>query len=77
GRLFGEVPLPPSSFLVLKKNPRIRLPLLKIDDAALLGIRRFVKEREIDILHAHNLAPLIYAGLATKLMARRPTLVYT
>ena len=52
---------------------------LSVDLARILRIRRFVRDRQIDVLHAHNIGPLVYAGVATRLipMRRRPQLVYS
>lgn len=81
GKMAADVDLPAENRLVLEKNPDRRLPIVgvSVDLSLFTRIRRFCADREIDILHTHNLAPLLYAGLATRLppMRRRPRLVYT
>ncbi len=81
GKLADNVDLPAESRLILKKDPERRLPVIGMHvDMSLLGaIRRFVKGKRIEVLHAHNLAPLFYAGVATRVlpMIRRPALVYS
>ena len=76
GALFGDPHLPPERGLVIKKQVRQFGPVA-IDFRAIAEIRRFVKERNIELLHAHNRAPLIYAGIAARLAPRRPALVYS
>jgi glycosyltransferase involved in cell wall biosynthesis len=78
GRLFAEVGLPPERCLVLDKAPdvglreRLRTPIL------LARLRRFFRARGVEVVHAHNLAPLLYGGLAARLLgARRPAVVYS
>lgn len=78
GKLFSQVELPPSACLVLDKNPvvgtfeeRSRVPLL------MYRIAKFLRERRVDILDVHNLAPLIYAGGAARLLPSGPRVVYT
>jgi glycosyltransferase involved in cell wall biosynthesis len=81
GKMADDVDLPPDCRLVLKKNPDRRLPLVgvNIDTSLFTAIRRFVRDKGIRVLHAHNLAPLLYAGIATRLipMRNRPALVYS
>jgi glycosyltransferase involved in cell wall biosynthesis len=84
GRMAADVDLPQENRLVLQRKPGVRLPIIGLTvDPSLLPvfgrIRRFVREKKIDVLHAHNLGPLIYAGVATRLipMRRRPQLVYS
>jgi len=77
GKLWRDVAVPPERALVLQKQARVRLPGLQVDDAAIRAIRGFVREHRIDVVHTHNLAPLVYAGLATRLMPDRPQVVYT
>jgi glycosyltransferase involved in cell wall biosynthesis len=78
GRLFEQVALPAERRLVLDKSPevglaeRLRLP------AQLLRIRRFLRAQRVDVVHAHNLAPLLYGGLAARLLGPgRPVVVYS
>ncbi|WP_438021253.1 glycosyltransferase [Sorangium sp. So ce315] len=77
GRLFPEVKLPRSRCLVITKDLRPVLPGLKSDPEALLWIRRFFHQRAVDIVHVHNRAPLIFAGMAARLLRNRPMIVYS
>jgi glycosyltransferase involved in cell wall biosynthesis len=81
GKMSVDVHLPPENRLVLEKKAGVRVPLLgvTIDHSRLRAIRRFVRVRRIDVLHAHNIGPLIQAGVATRLipMRRRPRIVYS
>lgn len=77
GRLFPEVKLPRSRCLVITKDLRPVLPGLKSDPEALLWIRRFFHQRAVDIVHVHNRAPLIFAGMAARLLRNRPMVVYS
>ncbi|WP_437738474.1 glycosyltransferase [Sorangium sp. So ce1335] len=77
GRLFPEVKLPRSRCLVITKDLRPVLPGLKSDPEALLWIRRFFHQRGVDIVHVHNRAPLIFAGMASRLLRNRPVVVYS
>jgi glycosyltransferase involved in cell wall biosynthesis len=81
GKMAHAIDLPTENRLVLKKNPERKLPIIGVNvDISLFGaIRQFVKHKRIRILHAHNLAPLLYAGVATRLlpMLNRPALVYS
>lgn len=77
GKLFSQVDLPASSCLVLDKDPvvrgweRAKVPLL------LRRIVEFLRDRRVDILNVHNLAPLIYAGGAARLLRSGPRVIYT
>jgi glycosyltransferase involved in cell wall biosynthesis len=81
GKMADEVDLPASSRLVLHKNPSRRIQILgvNVDTALFRPIRQFVRDKGIVVLHAHNLAPLIYAGIATRLlpMRNRPAVAYS
>jgi glycosyltransferase involved in cell wall biosynthesis len=82
GALFDTLPLPASSCLVLCKDPRPLIPrtsFLRFDVHALRAVRSFVYAHELDVVHAHNLAPLLYAGLGARarLRGKRATVVYT
>jgi len=78
GKLFSQVELPPSACLVLDKDPdvgtmreRARVPF------HMYRIARFLRRRKVDILNVHNLAPLIYAGGAGRMLPSGPRVVYT
>ena len=81
GKMAGDVDLPPDHRLILEKDPRRRVPVVgvNVDTSLFTAIRRFARDKRLDVLHTHNLAPLIYAGLATRLvpMRRRPAIVYS
>jgi glycosyltransferase involved in cell wall biosynthesis len=81
GKMAADVDLPPENRLVLERKDGFRVPFLgvHVDPARLYKIRRFVKERRIAVLHAHNIGPLIYAGVAIRIlpMVRRPQIVYS
>jgi glycosyltransferase involved in cell wall biosynthesis len=76
GRLFGAVDLPRDSVLVLHKRTTARLGM-NVDVDVIWRIRRFLADRQIDVVHAHNLAPLTYAGAAARTLRHRPRIVYT
>jgi glycosyltransferase involved in cell wall biosynthesis len=75
------VDLPEENRLVLDRTQAVRLPIVgvSVDPTRLHRIRRFVRDRQIHVLHAHNVGPLVYAGVATRLipMRRRPQIVYS
>ena len=76
GELFGDAKLASEATLVLEKRQKNYLGL-NFDLSALAAIRRFVSRRSIRLVHAHNAAPLIYAGLASRSLAGRPHIVYS
>jgi glycosyltransferase involved in cell wall biosynthesis len=81
GKMAADVDLPEENRLVLERKDGIRLPFLgvSVDPSRLYKIRRFVQAKQIAVLHAHNIGPLIYAGVATRIipMRRRPQVVYS
>ena len=81
GKMADHIDLPAENRLVLKKNPERRLPVIgaHVDPSLFAAIRKFVKSKHIDVMHAHNLAPLLYAGVSTRLlpMWNRPAIVYS
>lgn len=80
GRMFEEQPLPLERTLVLQKTPR-KLGPIAVDPVALWRLRRWLLERDVQLLHAHNLAPLAYSGLVARTAWRpgrgRPRVVYS
>jgi glycosyltransferase involved in cell wall biosynthesis len=51
---------------------RLRIP------ATLMRIGKFLREREVEVVHAHNLAPLLYGGLASRMRGPwRPSVLYS
>lgn len=77
GKLFDQVDLPASQCLVLHKRAKVSFMVGNFDLGVARAIRRFLSDNRIDIVHAHNLAPLIYGGLAARLTRPRPRIVYT
>ena len=77
GKLFDEIDLPRGRCLVLEKNPWLDIGIGKVDPNLLPPIRHFFAANKIDIVHAHNLAPLIFAGTAARLCRPRPLVVYS
>jgi glycosyltransferase involved in cell wall biosynthesis len=80
GKMFPDQPLPLSQTLVLQKKPR-KIGPVSIDVGLLLSLRNWLRKHRIDVVHAHNFAPLFYAGLASRLawgpIGGRPRVVYT
>ena len=80
GRMFADVPLARDRVMVLRKSP-LKTGPVALDPGALWRLRHWILERRIELLHAHNLAPLVYAGLAARMAWRpwrgRPRVVYT
>jgi glycosyltransferase involved in cell wall biosynthesis len=76
GKLFGDAKLASDSTLVLEKRQKSYLGL-SLDLSALAAIRRFVSQRSIRLIHTHNAAPLIYGGLASRTLLRRPRIIYS
>jgi glycosyltransferase involved in cell wall biosynthesis len=76
GKLFCDAKLASEATLVLEKRQRSYLGL-NLDLPALAAIRRFVFQRSIRLIHAHNAAPLIYSGLASRTLVRRPHIIYS
>ena len=81
GKLAGDIDVPDERRLVLNKGSGWRLPVVgvSVDVPLFQRLRRFVRDNRIDILHAHNLAPFVYAAVATRLvpLRRRPRIVYS
>jgi len=76
GKLFCEAKLASEATLVLEKRERSYLGL-NLDLSALAAIRQFVRQRSIRLIHAHNAAPLIYSGISSRTLSRRPHVIYT
>lgn len=70
GELFDGVKPYITDSLVLSKRPGIDIPTI-------LKIRSYIKKNRISVVHTHNLSPLVYAGLASKLFIRHINHVYT
>ncbi len=76
GKLFPELRLPRENCLVLEKR-QTKLGPVSVDFEALRDVRAFIAEKRIDIVHAHNAAPLIYAGLALRGTFPRASMLYS
>lgn len=80
GRLAGELGLPASQCLFLRKGRGVGLPFLRVDASVLAALAKFFRENQIALVHAHNLAPLVYGGLAARTLGwsgSRPRVLYT
>jgi glycosyltransferase involved in cell wall biosynthesis len=78
GTLFSEVNISPDNVLVFNKLKHARrFGPLQFDPSIIISMRRYFIERKIDIVHSHNAAPLIYAGIAAKICPRGPIVVYS
>jgi glycosyltransferase involved in cell wall biosynthesis len=78
GRLFDTVEVPRERCLVLDKLPRLTIAERLRAPSLMLRIGRFLRERDIDVAHVHNLAPLLYGGLPARLLGpARPAVIYS
>lgn len=77
GKLFDQVPLPADHVLVLDKSGARRIGPFSFDPSVLTRMARFFFERDVRLVHAHNLAPLVFAGVAARLVVPRPKVVYS
>ncbi len=77
GKLFDRLNLDPSACLVLDKSNAIQTPVGKFDPMMLFRLRAFFQHHAVSIVHAHNVAPLVYGGFACRLGWRRPTVIYS
>ena len=77
GALFDRVDLDESACLVLDKSSARSTPIGSFDPRMISKLRRFFLCRNVGIVHAHNLAPLVYGGIAARLGWRRPIVVYS
>ena len=48
-----------------------------VDIKTILKLRSYIKNNNITAVHSHNLSPLVYAGLASKLFLRSVKHIYT
>ena len=77
GRLFGDVPLPERNVLVLDKSGAKKIGPFTFDPSVITKMARFFFEKGVRIVHAHNLAPLVFAGVSARLVMPRPKVVYS
>jgi glycosyltransferase involved in cell wall biosynthesis len=75
GKLFGDLALPRDRVLVVDKGRR--RPPLDFDPTVLGAIAQFFRRAEVDLVHAHNVAPLVFGGLARRLAWSAAPLVYS
>lgn len=75
GKLFSELLLPPDRVLVVDKGRR--RPPLDFDPTVLGHIAQFFRRTHVDVVHAHNVAPLVFGGLARRLAWSDAPLVYS
>lgn len=80
GVMIDQLALPAHRTLILRKS-LTRMGTFSVDPMAAIRIRGWIKANRIELLHAHNLAPLVYAGLAARLGwpmgGARPKVIYT
>jgi glycosyltransferase involved in cell wall biosynthesis len=80
GALFPAVPLPADRVLVMHKSP-LRAGPFAADLPTLWKLRNWIVAKRIRLLHVHNLAPLVYGGLAARAAwtpsRARPKVVYS
>lgn len=78
GKLFSQVELPRSACLVLDKHPSLERPTERARvPLHMYRVGRFLRERQIDILDVHNLAPLLFAGGPARMIPGGPRVLYT
>lgn len=77
GALFDRLDLEPEACLVLDKSNMMRTPVGTFDPMMIVRLRSFLTRRRVSIVHAHNVAPLVYGGIASRLCWRRPVVVYS
>ena len=77
GRLFGDVPLAERNVLVLDKSGAKKIGPFTFDPSVITKMARFFFEKGVRIVHAHNLAPLVFSGVSARLVMPRPKVVYS
>jgi len=77
GKLFADVPLPKERVLVLDKSGARKIGPFSFDPSVITRMARFFFAKGIRVVHAHNLAPLVLAGTAARLVLPRPKVVYS
>ena len=75
GKLFSELLLPPDRVLVVDKGRR--RPPLDFDPTVLGHIAQFFRRTQVEVVHTHNVAPLVFGGLARRLAWSSAPLVYS
>ena len=77
GTLFSDANIGPSNVLVLEKSQARRFGPVKFDPAMLFRLAKFFRDNRVDVVHAHNASPLIYAGISAWTCLPRPRIVYS
>lgn len=78
GELFEAAHLRPDRCLILDKLPDLDLAEKLRASLLIMRIRRFLRDQGVDVVHAHNAAPLVYGGLAAHTLGRaRPAVIYS
>lgn len=77
GTLFDRLRLDESACLVLDKSHSVHTPVGNFDPKTLWRMRSFFTRRNVSVVHAHNVGPLVFGGLASRLGWHRPTVIYT
>jgi len=70
GVLFPQLCLPEANILVLRKTTRFNFHFFR-------EISVFFQKNNIQIAHAHNIAPLIFSGIAAKISRPQPLVIFT
>lgn len=77
GALFDRLELEEGACLVLDKSCARNTPVGSFDPRMLTKLHAFFLRRGVSVVHAHNLAPLVYGGIGARLGLRRPAVVYS
>ncbi len=78
GALFGEAAIPEERRLVLDKPPMLSVKDKLLAPAAMWRIGAFLRAQRVDVVHPHNLSPLLYAGPPARLLGpSRPVVLYS
>lgn len=77
GKLFDRLEMDDRAKLALDKFPALHTSVGTFAPSVFWKLRSFLAQRNVSIVHAHNVAPLVYGGIASRLGWRRPTVVYS
>ena len=77
GTLFDRLELEDGACLVVDKSRSRHTPVGTFDPGVLWRMRSFFVRRDVSVVHAHNMGPLVFGGISARLGPRRPTVVYT
>ena len=70
GKLFQKLSTKKIRTLVLKKKPGIDISIIR-------KLMMYFRENRITLIHAHNIAPLVYGGIAAKLLHPNIPVIYS